>query len=323
MDELISVIINVYNGERFISKCLESVLNQTYKNIEILIINDGSTDKTLEICENYTDERIRILSQENKGLSLSRNVGIENAKGNFLYFVDVDDYIERDVIEYLYDLYKKYKTPICTCSSIDIFDYQVSIKNKSEKIEIIDSEEMLKKILLLTESAVTIWNKLIRKDLFNNVKFEDRKMNDLVVTYKLAILANKITYSNQIKYYYLHHKNSITAKGFGNIDRCIDYYNASLERYDYIKKLYPNLLENDIFMIRIIATLYLVEDKRLEDFLMQKNALNLYKKLFTFKVFICRLKYKEKIKLLLLYINVNLCRAINRKYQSKNYKYKL
>lgn len=80
MNDLITVIINVYNGEKFIDKCLQSVINQTYKNIEILIVNDGSTDNTLKICEGYSDERIRIITTENMGLSFSRNVGIENAK---------------------------------------------------------------------------------------------------------------------------------------------------------------------------------------------------------------------------------------------------
>ena len=80
MDELITVIINVYNGEKYIQKCLDSIVNQTYKNIEILIINDGSTDDTLSICEGYTDSRIRIITTENIGLSFSRNVGIENAR---------------------------------------------------------------------------------------------------------------------------------------------------------------------------------------------------------------------------------------------------
>ena len=93
MNKLISIIINVYNGEKYIKKCLDSVINQTYKNLEILIINDGSTDKTLEICKKYKDERIKIITTENQGLSFSRNVGIDNAGGEYLYFVDADDFI--------------------------------------------------------------------------------------------------------------------------------------------------------------------------------------------------------------------------------------
>ena len=86
MNELITVIINVYNGENFIAKCLESVINQTYKNLEILIVNDGSTDNTLSICESYSDKRIKIITTENMGLSFSRNVGIENANRRVFVF---------------------------------------------------------------------------------------------------------------------------------------------------------------------------------------------------------------------------------------------
>ena len=121
MEELITIIINVYNGENFIKKCLESVINQTYKNLEILIINDGSTDNTLRICESYEDERIRIINQENMGLSLARNVGIDEAKGEYLYFIDCDDFVEYDVIEYLYNLCKKYNTLMATCQPITVY----------------------------------------------------------------------------------------------------------------------------------------------------------------------------------------------------------
>ena len=95
MNNLISVIINVYNGENFIEKCLDSVINQTYKNLEILIINDGSTDNTLKICESYKDERIRIITTENLGLSKSRNIGIENSKGNYSRLWSMVEYFKK------------------------------------------------------------------------------------------------------------------------------------------------------------------------------------------------------------------------------------
>ena len=104
MNDLISIIINVYNGERYIKKCIDSVICQTYKNIEIIVINDGSVDHTLKILKSYQDKRIKIINQKNKGLSLSRNVGISHAKGKYYYFLDMDDYIEKDTISYLYSL---------------------------------------------------------------------------------------------------------------------------------------------------------------------------------------------------------------------------
>ena len=136
MEELISVIINVYNGEKYIKKCLESIINQTYKNLEILIINDGSTDNTLSICQSYKDERIRIITQENIGLSKSRNVGIENAKGEYLYFIDADDFVELDVIEYLHNLCKKYNVLISTSNAINVYGYNFKIKECKEKVNV-------------------------------------------------------------------------------------------------------------------------------------------------------------------------------------------
>ena len=203
MKELITVIINVYNGEKYIKKCLDSIINQTYKNLEILIINDGSTDNTLNICKTYKDKRIKIITTKNQGLSLSRNTGIDNAKGEYLYFTDADDYIELDTIEYLYNLCQKYNSDFSTCNSLTIFDYNFKIKKHKEKIEILDSREMLKKVLLTMNG--TTWNKLIKKNIYNDIRFENRIINDVVVTYKLVLKANRIVYSNQIKYYYLKH----------------------------------------------------------------------------------------------------------------------
>ena len=194
MEKLISVIINVYNREKFIGKCIESVINQTYKNLEILIINDGSTDNTLKICESYKDERIRIITTENLGLSLSRNVGIDNAKGEYLYFIDSDDFVENDVIEYLYNLCKKYNAKFSTCIPLTVFDYNFTVNNKNERIDVLTSYEMLKKVLILEDMSGTTWNKLLKKDLFSNIRFEDRIINDVVVTYKLVIEAEKIIY---------------------------------------------------------------------------------------------------------------------------------
>ena len=121
MNDLISVILNVYNGEKYINKCIDSVINQTYKNIEILVINDGSTDNTVNIVKKYKDKRIKLINnKKNLGLALSRNVGIDNAKGRYLYFVDIDDFILEDTIEYLYKLIKKYNVLLATCECNEV-----------------------------------------------------------------------------------------------------------------------------------------------------------------------------------------------------------
>lgn len=316
MDELITVVINVYNGEKYIKKCLDCILNQTYKNLEVLIINDGSTDGTLDIIKLYQDERIRVINQENMGLSKARNVGIEKAKGEYLYFIDVDDFVKNDVIEYLYNLCKKYNTLIATCKPVDVFDYNVKDINEKESVNVISSKEMLKKILLSTDRAVNFWNKLIKKELLNNIRFEDRPINDVAVTYKLALATDRIAYSNQVKYYYLRHKDSITVSKRKNTARSIDKFNVSLERFNYIKNIYPDLVENDIGMLRPIVMLYIEGSSEMCDYLAKHDGITVFKKLFAFKTILsCKLRTMEKVKIILFRINPKLSRFVNEKYQ--------
>lgn len=322
MESLITIVINVYNGEKYIRKCLESVINQTYRHLEILIINDGSTDKTLSICESYKDKRIRIINQENKGLSLARNVGIDEAKGEYLYFVDCDDFVENNVIEYLYGLCKKHNTLIASCRTLDIYDYDYVVKNKNEKVEILSSKDMLKKILLSQERAGNFWNKLFKREVFNDIRFENRLINDVVVVYKIVLSIDRIAYSNQIKYYYLLRSGSIT--GIRDEKRSIDLYNAITERHKCIKEIYPDLIENDICLISKIMMLYVEDKPKLQKFLGKKCAVSVVKRLFSIKFVLKKdvdLKFKAKI--LLFIINPKLYRIVAHKFKNNNCKLKM
>ena len=312
MNELISVIINVYNGQNYIKKCLDSIINQTYKNIEIIIVNDGSTDKTLDILKEYKDKRIKIITTKNQGLSLSRNTGIDNSKGNFLYFVDVDDFIENDTIEYLYKLQKKYNSKITLCDSLNIYDYNFKNKKLEEKITIQTPKEMIKKILLNIGYVGTIWNKLIDKKLFEKIKFENRIVNDVVVMYKLYIESEKIIYSNQKKYYYLKHNDSIVAKR--EKERQIDMYKASLERYNYIKKMYPEFIENEAGMLLMIFNLYLKDYEKIKEFYKKEKIKKTYNKIFTFKILKCDMRLNDKIKLIIFRFSPKLSKKITQLY---------
>lgn len=314
MQELISIIINVYNGEKFIKKCIDCIINQTYRNLEILIINDGSTDNTLNICESYDDKRIRIITTENLGLSLSRNLGIDNAKGEYLYFIDVDDLIELDTIEYLYNLCKRYNLDFSTCRSYDVRDFDYSIDNKKEKIEIISNICMLKKIFLAEDNAVALWNKLIRKSLFNNLRFEERIINDIVFTYRIVLKTDRIAYSNQYKYFYLKHSESICSRKKEDYDRSVDMYNAFIERHNYVKRLYPDLIENNVSILYVIERLYLLNNIKILKYLEEQNAIDLYKKNFSLKILKCDFSFREKMKYILFRISPKLHNHIIRGY---------
>lgn len=306
MSELITIIINVYNGEKYIKKCLDSVIKQTYKNLEILIINDGSTDKTIEICKKYNDKRIRIVTTKNQGLSLSRNTGIEEAKGKYLYFIDVDDFIEEDTIEYLYKLIKKYKVKMATCGVLEIYNYKFNKKNQKEIIELLTDKQMLEKNVLSVDYSINLWNKLMNKDLFKNIRFENRIINDLAVTYKLIIESKEIVSSNQVKYYYFRNTESISVKNKTEYHRNIDIYNVSIERYNNIKKIYPDLLANDIGLIRNIVFLYTKKNKELHKYLDSIGTKKLYKEIFSIKILGYKMKKIDKIIIILFRISPRL-----------------
>lgn len=326
MEELISVIINVYNGEKFIKKCLENIINQTYKNLEILVVNDGSTDNTLSICQEINDKRIRIINQENKGLSLSRNVGIDNAKGEYLFFIDVDDWIDEDTIEYLYKLCKENKAEMSTCRAIEVYKEQLNKKEKIEienskkenKLKLLNKEEMLKKTLISLNNEVVIWNKLIKKNLFNNVRFEDRIVNDVVVTYKLVINTNKIAYGEEIKYFYFKNNESITYKN--KADRQIDMYKASMERYEYVKKFYPDMMENNVGMIKKGMYTFFNEKEEVQEFWNKNKCLKQLRNIFDFRIYFSKIEIGLKIKITLFLIAPNLYRKIRKKHYCKKEK---
>lgn len=320
MNDLISVIVNVYNGEKFIKKCLDSIVNQTYKNLEIIIVNDGSTDSTLSICNSYNDKRIKIITTPNQGLGLSRNTGIENANGEYLYFVDADDFIEPDAVEYLYKLIRTYNKKIATCRSQRIKSYDFIKKDNKEEITIKDSKEMVKNILLSIAFSGTTWNKLYHKSIFNSIRFEDRIINDVAVTYKTYIEAKEIIFSSLVKYYYYKHPDSIVEQR--KKERQVDFYKASIERYNYIKKIYPDFLYNELGLLLMIYNLYYHSYNKINDFYKEAKIKKKYNEIFSFKLLKCKLPFNDKLKLVLFRINPPLSRFIARIYVNLKHKNK-
>jgi len=302
-EDLITVVINVYNGEKYIKNCLEQILNQTYKKLEILVINDGSTDNTLSIINKYKDKRIKVITTKNLGLSLSRNVGLDNAKGEYIYFIDVDDIVTKDIIEYLYNLCIKNKVLISTCKCKDTNKYELDITSDEEEIFVLTKEEMLKKVLLSKNREVAFWNKLIHKSIVKDLRFEDRIINDYALTYKLILNSDKTVYSSLIKYFHYENKNSLSNKKELDFNRNCDRYKVCIERYNYVKKIYPNMIENELAMLQCIARLYRIKNKKVKEYLKEENALKLYKELYSKEVLKSDINKLTKIKLFLFRIN--------------------
>lgn len=214
MDDLVSIIIPVFNAERYIKKTLESVLNQTYKQIEIILINDGSTDNTTNILGIFQkqDKRIRVIVQENRGVSYSRNVGLQQAKGKYIVFVDGDDYVDNNIIEELLKLITKTNADIaCMGYVLHRPDQKFYFYNTQQK-KIFTRNEGLKQLILgsYIEPGVVakIFDRECIKDLFFNqeIKYNEDYLFNLMAFSR----AKRIVYYDITLYHYILHPGSAT-----------------------------------------------------------------------------------------------------------------
>ncbi len=174
MNEKISIIISVYNGEKYLKECIESIVNQTYKNLEIIIINDGSNDKSNEIIKIYAnkDKRIKLINKENSGVSDSRNIGIEKSTGDYICIVDQDDVLEKMYVEYFLDLITKTDSDIATTPQPNKFYKKIGKYQLDKTFEIISGQEAVIE-MLYHKFVIAPWNKMIKRELIfdNNIRF--------------------------------------------------------------------------------------------------------------------------------------------------------
>lgn len=246
INELISIIIPVYNVDNYLKECLESVLNQIYANLEIILVDDGSTDRSGEICDEYSrkDTRIIVIHKKNGGLSDARNVGIEKAHGKYLTFIDSDDRVSESYIINLYEIIKKTKARLAM-SWFEEFneDEIINLKKtilKENKIKLVDSERCLEYMLYQNGVETSAWGKLYQADLFEKLRYPKGKIyEDIPVTYQAIVLAKKIVIIDNKDYFYLQRKDSIQYQKFNPRKM------SAIEHIDYVQQCiyneYPNL----------------------------------------------------------------------------------
>lgn len=304
MKHKFSLIIPAYNVEKYIKKCLDSVLNQTYNNYEIIIINDGSTDNTSKILESYkSNKNIKIINQENKGLSNARNTGVSNAKGDYILFIDSDDFIEKELLEILNK----------TIKDEDLVRFQIKILDETNKIIKEYKEETFNNL-----NGIEAFNKLskynlvelavcyaYKKDTFlkNNYKFEEKTYHeDFGLIPYIIISSKKVTSINYIGYNYLQRKNSI----MNNTD-----YEKEIKKSNDVLKHYKNLIkwsqniEGDLTIYKsFIANSVILKSLNLKE----KDYKNYIKKLKEYKVYdnLLTNNKENKIKKILIKISPKL-----------------
>jgi len=278
-DPLVSIVVPAYNVEKYIKKCVDSLLNQTYENIEIIIVNDGSTDNTSKIIRNnfFDEQKVIILEKSNGGLSSARNYGIKKSNGNFLSFVDSDDWVAPSFIEDMISFMMQTNSDISICNMKYCFSDGTERKRtpKIEKREVVSSRKAFDLLLSGDFYKAHAQNKIYKKSLFldNNIQFPHNKLyEDVFTTYKLLLNANKVCLLDKNLYFYLQEREgSILNKRF------------SVSRFDIISALEQILVmvkkdENNLFqkfyvtnIISLVNYIYPIYDS------LSDNQINDYK----------------------------------------------
>lgn len=221
-NELISVIIPVYQVEKYLVRCLESVVNQTYKNLEIILVDDGSTDASGEICDEYAekDDRIKVIHKENGGLSSARNAGLDIAQGEYIAFVDSDDWVTTDYVEYLYEILIRNDADFSMANMMRTtkntgIAYVPFVGNEI----VLNRDDFLKRLFKVEtqENVQYACAKLYKKTLFEKIRFPlGLTAEDVPTTFQVALISNKIAYSPKVVYNYYFNPESITGIKWSN-----------------------------------------------------------------------------------------------------------
>lgn len=255
---LISIIIPVYKVEKYLEKCIKSVLSQTYKNLQIILVDDGSPDNCGNICDDYArvDNRIEVIHKANGGLSDARNVGLKAARGEYIGFVDSDDYVSNEMFENLYNTLISNDVDVSICNFYIVIDNKNIIKNADNGVKIYNKLEILKEILLDKKIQSYAWNKLYKRELFKDIEYPvGKKYEDIGTTFYILEKCSKISVSGSPEYYYITRGDSIVNNNTeGTV---IDYISLISDRYDYIDKKYKELKKyNDFYITKTLITAY-------------------------------------------------------------------
>lgn len=296
----ISIIIPVYKVELYLDKCISSIVNQTYTNLEIILVDDGSPDQCPQMCDAWAekDARIRVIHKENGGLSDARNAGMAVATGEYIAFVDSDDWIDLHYTEYLYRAIQQAGADIAACDVREVYDEDIirTVYLEPIKCELATSEEAISDVLHNRRFRAVAWNKLYTRKILKDERFEmDRLHEDEFFSYRLYDKATRLVYVSLPLYNYRQRSGSIMAS---NSIRHLDMLDAYLERISLLKCKYPKLLMKDKLNFCIAClNLYtgISTDDHLQEIATQKQIKECRRKIrFTWKEF-GKCTYKEKM----------------------------
>ena len=270
----ISVIIPIYKSEPYLKKCIDSVINQTFKDLEIILIDDGSPDNCGKICDEYAskDNRVKVIHKKNGGLSSARNAGLEVCTGCFVGFVDGDDYIDNDMYEFLFKNAVQTNADVISCCNYDVID-NIVFKNFSKDIILTEKNKIIEEVFTKKSTAlVSVCPKLFKVSVIKNIRFDlGMTSEDVFFVLKWIGNTNVFVLKNQCKYYYVRHKDSITTSKFdSHIFDGIKGYKMNL---DIIKELYPASVEAGEYRLWWIYRVVIERIIKFDDYTIYKDTI--------------------------------------------------
>lgn len=259
-DPLISIVMPVYNVEKYVENCIESILDQTYTNWELIIVDDGSTDNSISICKNILDDypdKIKIVTKSNGGLSDARNFGTASAKGEYLVYIDSDDIVSPRYLNVLLSGLLSSHSDVSTCMYKDIPEQNVHLLDSLGDIQrgTISNEESLKYLLKDEYINTGAWGKLAKTSFWKKFKFpKGRVYEDLSTIYKLLTEAKTVCYTNEMLYGHVMRAGSLSHQKSVSDNQISDYIQGIDERFNYLDYRFPSL-KNLLYANRVVEYL--------------------------------------------------------------------
>lgn len=254
MEALVSVVVPVYNVEKYLRQCLDSVINQTYRCLEILVVDDGSTDGSAVLCDEYLsrDERVQVFHIANQGLSAARNYAIDRARGKFIAFVDSDDWLEEKAIQILIDKAITTNADVISCRFYQEYVNKTEESSEARELFTAQGEDILKAVVLERKVSNDVWNKLYKAELFESIRYPNgRVYEDIATTYQLLQKAEKLTHIPDCLIHYRNRKNSISNDH--SMKRLIDYWAAYRERFEKI-----GIISSEYYRVTLSDVVYAI-----------------------------------------------------------------
>lgn len=304
-NELVSIIVAAYNVESYIRKCIDSLLAQTYENIEILIVDDGSTDHTGEIADEYfCDSKVRVFHKENGGLSDARNYGLERMTGSYVTFVDSDDYVHKEYVEYMMKLIDAEGVQIVvTNPQIYYHDDEID-QNFDYSAQYVTAEEAVRKMLIRDGLSHTACGKLYQSDIWKKLRFPYRKLyEDYYTTFDAFSKTEKVVVGHAKMYYYYQRPGSIMHLTCN--EKTVSIVEATEMVTPRIIQYWPNLYEEAIgfqlaLCLKCLQSIYANDIDSFPD--IQQHIKKMVRKYMIQMMRSSRLNDKDKVKMLISYL---------------------